>query len=96
VSKEHGYETEAGLSICQDVSVRWRQLPPISVDDMFSRLLQTLITRKRLELSIDFSSKSAKIIVKKIKQFLTVSKGHHYRVVTLRKKQIIVAVRKAS
>jgi hypothetical protein len=47
MSKEHEYETEVGLSIGQDVSARWRHLPPISANDMFSRLLQALITRKR-------------------------------------------------
>jgi hypothetical protein len=67
VSKEHQYETEVSLSVGQVVSARWRRLPPISAKDLFSRLLQTLITPKRLELSIDFSSKTAKIIVKELK-----------------------------
>jgi hypothetical protein len=64
VSNEHEYETEVDLFIGQDVSATWRHLPPISAIDLFSRLLQALITRKWQELSSDFSSKTAKIIAK--------------------------------
>jgi hypothetical protein len=49
------------LSIGQVVSVTWRHLPPIHPNDLFSRLLKALITRKRWEPFIDFSSKTAKI-----------------------------------
>jgi hypothetical protein len=73
VSKEHEYETKVDLSI---ISARWRYLPPISANDLLLRLLKALITRELEELFIDFSSKTAKIIVKKINQFLTVCKGH--------------------
>jgi hypothetical protein len=69
------------------VSPRWRHLPPILTNDLFSRLLKALITRKWQEPLIDFPSKTAKIIVKKLNKFLTVYKGHHNRVMTLRKQQ---------
>jgi hypothetical protein len=35
------------LSIGQVVSARWRHLWPIPANDLFSRLLKALITRKR-------------------------------------------------
>jgi hypothetical protein len=47
VSKEHVYETKVDLSIGQVVSTRWRHLPPIPANNLFSRLLKALITRKR-------------------------------------------------
>jgi hypothetical protein len=77
VSKEHEYETEIDPSIGQVDSARWQYLPTVPANDLFSRLLKALITRKRQEPFIDFSSKTAKIIVKKLNQFLTVCKGHH-------------------
>jgi hypothetical protein len=65
VSKEHEYKTEVSLSISQVVSAKWRHLLPISANDLLSRLLKVLITRKRQSFLLTFSSKTAKIIVKK-------------------------------
>jgi hypothetical protein len=69
VLKEHEFSTEVGLSIGQVVSARWRHLPPISANDLFSRLLKALITRKQSKSFIEFSSKTAKIIVEKLITF---------------------------
>jgi hypothetical protein len=46
VSTEHAHRTDVGLSIGQIAFARWRRLPPISVNDRFSSLLQVLIIRK--------------------------------------------------
>jgi hypothetical protein len=72
VFKEREHKTEDDLSIGHVVSARWRHLPPIFANDLFSRHLKAPITG---ELSIDISSKPAKIIVKNLSQFLTVCKG---------------------
>jgi hypothetical protein len=45
VSKEHDYKTEVDLCIGQVVSARFRHLPPISANDLFSRLFKALIIR---------------------------------------------------
>jgi hypothetical protein len=47
VSKDHEYETKIDLSIGQVVSARWRDVPPVPANDLFSRLLKALITWKR-------------------------------------------------
>jgi hypothetical protein len=64
MSKEHVYESKVDLSMGQVVSGRWGHLPPITANDLFSRLLKAIITRKRIELFVDFSSKTAKISIK--------------------------------
>ena len=69
VFKQHEYETKVDLSIGQVVSARWRHLPPVPANDLFSRLLKALITRKREEPFIDFSSITAKISVKNLTSF---------------------------
>jgi hypothetical protein len=69
VSKEHEYEIKIDLSIGQIVSARWRKLPPVPANDLFSRLLKALIIRRRSEPFIDFSLKTEKIIVKDLTSF---------------------------
>jgi hypothetical protein len=70
VSKERENETKIDLSIGQVVSARWRHLQPVPANDLFSRILKALITRKRYEPFIEFSTKkTAKIIVKSLTSF---------------------------
>jgi hypothetical protein len=57
VSKEHEYKTEVWLAISQIVSARWRHLPSISINDLFSQLLKALTIRKRSELLAIFPQK---------------------------------------
>jgi hypothetical protein len=68
-SKDHEYETKIDLSIGLVVSARWQHTPPVPANDLFSRLLKALITRKRQEPFTDFSSKTAKIIAKNLTSF---------------------------
>jgi hypothetical protein len=65
VSKEHENKFEVDLSIDRFVSASWRPLPPISANDMFSRLLKRQLHEIGESLFIDFPSKTAKFIVKK-------------------------------
>jgi hypothetical protein len=69
VSKEQECKAEVGLSSEKVVSDRRRYLPPISANNLFSRLLKALITLKRSEHFIDFYSETAKVVVKNLISF---------------------------
>jgi hypothetical protein len=61
VSKEHEYETKVDLSVGQVVSVRWRRLPPIRANDLFSRRYKSANHSETVRaLSLTFSQKQQK------------------------------------